>query len=566
MPTTRGTGLGGVSGGGSLGGGGACSGGGGGGFSNSAIFTAGGLGGAFTFGGGGGGGGSSLGGSGGGGGGFSTSTITSSTGLVRAGGGRSFRRLSSTSPNPCSATETSTNTIAQCEERRGGRGLSRATWLMGRLPGSGRRGRGLGHRRCVLLDVEGELGDALALHHVDEPHHLAVGDGLIRADDGPGVLVLGHRLGHLARQLRLGQLQAVEEELPVLVEHHVDQPLHRLAAVGGPGQVHLHRLAHDEVGRHHEDDEQHQHHVHQRRDVDAGDLLVIVLRAARHGLEPLSRGGLGALGAQAGDQGMAQGVGAAGERLELAVEDVEGHHGGDGDGQAHRRGHERLGDARHHRLLDGGALHAGGAEIMKRLDDAEHRAEQPDEGRVVAQRAQERQVPLVLGALAGDGGGNHLLDGVGALGGGGQPLADDGRLHALAALDGRAHRLELAPGQLHRQRLRVWQPVGAEVDGALEHEGEGEHGQDDQEPEHPLGAGERDAQQLSAEPSHLFRWGELGEKEHGQHGAPKVERRIASIRFRGEKSNESLYWRLVPRAVGGRGFREHLPLSSIPAG
>ncbi|EAU67829.1 hypothetical protein STIAU_3089 [Stigmatella aurantiaca DW4/3-1] len=277
-PTTRGAFRGaGVS----LGGGGASTGGGDKGRGASATLSRGGR---TAFGGGGAGFGSSFTSGGGGGGtGRVTSTITISI-ARRGSGGAADRRWSSANPPPCSPIEPSMKPTSHPLPPRGtlAASSSRTPCLMETVcmdAPSAWRGRGA----HVLLDVEGELGDALALHHVDEPHHPAVGNGLVRADDGPGVLVLGHRLGHLARQLRLGQLRAVEEELPVLVEHHVDQPLHRLTTVGGPGQVHLHRLAHDEVGRHHEDDEQHQHHVHQRRDVDAGDFLVVVLRAAGHG-------------------------------------------------------------------------------------------------------------------------------------------------------------------------------------------------------------------------------------------------------------------------------------------
>src|SRR5215217_4566278 len=83
-------------------------------------------------------------------------------------------------------------------------------------------------------------------------------------------------------QLRLAHRCTVEVELALLVEHHVDEPLHRLAAVRRAGQVHFHRLADDEVRRHHEDDEQHQHDVHQRGDIDASDFLVVLLRASSH--------------------------------------------------------------------------------------------------------------------------------------------------------------------------------------------------------------------------------------------------------------------------------------------
>ena len=159
------------------------------------------------------------------------------------------------------------------------------------------------------------------------------------------------------------------------------------------------------------------------------------------------------------------------------------------------------------------------AQIMEGLDDAEHRAEQPDERRVVAQRAEERQVALVLGPLARDRGGDDLLDGVRALVHRGQGLAQHRRLHALSLAHRGAHRLELPAGEPQRQLLGARQPVGEEVHGPLQHQRDGEHREHDEQPQHPLGAGERHAQQFAAQPADLL-VAHLGQEDEGHHGDP----------------------------------------------
>ena len=72
---------------------------------------------------------------------------------------------------------------------------------------------------------------------------------------------------------------------------------------------------------------------------------------------------------------------------------------GQRDEQADAGRDERLGDARHHGLR---ALQRAAGEIVERADDAEHGAEQADERRVVAERAEEREPLLVAQALVLD--------------------------------------------------------------------------------------------------------------------------------------------------------------------
>ena len=92
-------------------------------------------------------------------------------------------------------------------------------------------------------------------------------------------------------------------------------------------------------------------------------------------------------------------------RRTCALEDVEGDDRGDGDHQADRGGHQRLGDAGHDRR-GAAALVAG--QVGEGLDDAEHGAEQADEGGVVAQRAEHAQVAFQRQPLARLGAGHRL--------------------------------------------------------------------------------------------------------------------------------------------------------------
>ena len=86
----------------------------------------------------------------------------------------------------------------------------------------------------------------------------------------------------------------------------------------------------------------------------------------------------------------------------LLLEDVVGDDGGDRDEEPDARGDERLGDAAHHLVHLHLVLAVG--EIGERHDDADDRAQQPDERRVVAEGAEQRhpalELPAPLGHLA----------------------------------------------------------------------------------------------------------------------------------------------------------------------
>ena len=98
----------------------------------------------------------------------------------------------------------------------------------------------------------------------------------------------GAKIGALARALRgEGEKRLVVSEL-VLVDRRCrrsrrargEDHLH-VGARRRLGQIERHRLRHDHLRDHHEDDEKHERDVDQRRDVDADDSLVDVALLTR---------------------------------------------------------------------------------------------------------------------------------------------------------------------------------------------------------------------------------------------------------------------------------------------
>ena len=120
-----------------------------------------------------------------------------------------------------------------------------------------------------------------------------------------------------------------------------------------------------------------------------------------------------------------------------ALEVVEGSDGRDGHGQTDRGGHQRLGD-RTHDVAARRATEPGALQLVERLDDADHRAEQTHEGRVVAQRAEERQATFELQATDGRRARHRLARGVCATLSADQPRANDGTLDRTRAIRQRA--------------------------------------------------------------------------------------------------------------------------------
>ena len=157
-----------------------------------------------------------------------------------------------------------------------------------------------------------------------------------------------------------------------------------------------HRLpALEHRGDDHEDDEEHQHDVDERRHVDvalhplAADIHRhrIDLRSKREGrpayfssVAPFLHEEVDQLGGGVGDVDL--------HVLDAVGEVVEHHHGGDGHQQAEGGGDERLGDAGGDRAQAAGA---GGGHGLEGGDDAGHRAEEADEGGGGADRGERAQ-------------------------------------------------------------------------------------------------------------------------------------------------------------------------------
>jgi hypothetical protein len=178
------------------------------------------------------------------------------------------------------------------------------------------------------------------------------------------------------------------------------------------------------------------------------------------------------------------------------VEEVEADDRRDGDEQADRRRHQRLGDARHdHRH----AARLVGREIVERLDDAEDGAEEADEGGVVAERTEEGEVALEAHALARFGaehGRAHRFMTALDLG---QARAHHPRLDGVTFTNLGARLVELVGGEQAAQvvlQRRDLDAMGGEEPAALDHDGDADHRQGDQQPEHPLGAVERESQKF----------------------------------------------------------------------
>jgi hypothetical protein len=211
-------------------------------------------------------------------------------------------------------------------------------------------------------------------------------------------------------------------------------------------------------------------------------------------------GGLAGLVMLAGlDEGgdeLAEAVGVLLHVADGALEDVEADDGGQRDEEADAGGDEGLGDAGHdaaHR-----ALVPRVAQLVEGLDDADDRAEQADEGGVVAERAEEGHPPLELLADLAEFTLGHVAHRLGPA------LVPAQRGAGHAGLERRA-----AGEQLRRPRdvvakerlvepaaqLLVVIPVATEEEPALQHRGQRDHRERQQQVEHPRAAEQRDLEQ-----------------------------------------------------------------------
>ena len=162
---------------------------------------------------------------------------------------------------------------------------------------------------------------------------------------------------------------------------------------------------------------------------------------------------------------MAERVGVRERRADDALEPVERGDGRDGDEQTDRRGDERLGDVGHDGL--GSDLRRRRrqrrvlllTELVERADDADDGAEQPDERRVVAERAEEREALLELQLLESARAEHRLFGGLAAHARLDDAGDDDRRLGARRGLEALARAVEIAAAEeaseiAHERRAR----------------------------------------------------------------------------------------------------------------
>ncbi len=147
-----------------------------------------------------------------------------------------------------------------------------------RPAGTRERGCRRGLRARRLLGQQGDLGESAlgdGAHHLHDP---PVGEVLVAAhEDAPVWIALRDRL-QLRHQLAEIDLLVLQVDLALGVDTHAERLAVRVERLGvGLRQIDADPGRHQRRGDH-EDDQQHQHHVHQRRDVDLGERAVAPAR------------------------------------------------------------------------------------------------------------------------------------------------------------------------------------------------------------------------------------------------------------------------------------------------
>ncbi len=256
----------------------------------------------------------------------------------------------------------------------------------------------------LRIGDEADLAHACALRGRHGLGHALVAHALVAADVQVGLRVLGG-LGLQARlQLLVADVRLVPVVLAVGRDAQADGfGLDVLALGGGARQVHRHRMLHDRHGDD-EDDEQHQHDVHQGRHVDLVHHLVgVVLGSECHGasafldgqdLALVGRGADAGSGHEVGMQVVREAVEAVQDGLVAPHQRVVAQHRGNGHGQAQRGHDERFADRAGH-LVDGGL--ARGADRHEGVVDAPDGAEEADERRGGTDRRQDGEARLQAG-------------------------------------------------------------------------------------------------------------------------------------------------------------------------
>src|SRR3954469_6891290 len=195
--------------------------------------------------------GGGAGGGGGGGAGFAVSTTATCTRTWVAGAGRARARATASAATACTTTE-----------------IARAARFM---------------TSTRLLDLDRKLRHARAFEHIEQMRHRAVGGRAVGAYHRLHVLALPLGDAHRLDQVLVVRFRAIEKRRAFLRYDDRQRPLRDLCAIRRAGQIDLDRRLRDHARRHHEDDEQHQHHVDEGGDVDSVDPFLVVHLRESHG-------------------------------------------------------------------------------------------------------------------------------------------------------------------------------------------------------------------------------------------------------------------------------------------
>ena len=203
-----------------------------------------------------------------------------------------------------------------------------------------------------------------------------------------------------------------------------------------------------------------------------------------------------AVGPQVRHHLAAERFGAGEARLDHALIGVEHGDRRDGDHDADRGCDQRLADLAHQARGD---LARRFVQLGERADDADDRAEQSDERRVGAQRAQEREPPLHPDLRHVRRARDSLFGGGGAVFRIGQARRGHLGLDRLGRRQPVARRIDVADAQ-EREHVALETAVvvaGAnQVDGPIERDGDTADREPDQNPHHPGGPQHRETRQL----------------------------------------------------------------------
>src|SRR5438445_3873614 len=130
-------------------------------------------------------------------------------------------------------------------------------------------GVGISRLDGLRLRDEPDVAHARRADHGKHLDHARIGDPPVGSKVHPGGPFGSHQRAEGRPKVRVGQRGLLDEDPPLPVEGHNEPLLRFERACFHPRQAHVHAPLHDGRGDH-EDDEQHEGHVDERRHVDVG--------------------------------------------------------------------------------------------------------------------------------------------------------------------------------------------------------------------------------------------------------------------------------------------------------